>query len=129
MTLRRSGSESSFHREETKCFELHGSSSATIDFFTGDKRVYGFPYHHLINYVLDANPNLDRDRDAPPERLTLAFSSHDVVVLGWRLQGLLQFFHDAKITTIRSFDVRYANLGDVMPFIAEIIVTPAKGAS
>ena len=129
MTLRRSDSESSFHREETKCFELHGSSSATIDFFTGDKRVYGFPYHHLIHYVLDANPNLDRDRDAPPERITLWFSSHDVVVLGWRLQGLLQFFHDAKITTIRSIDARYANLGDVMPFIAEIIVTPAKGAS
>jgi hypothetical protein len=129
MTIKRSDSESSYHREGTKCFELHGSSSATIDFFTGDKRVYGFPYHHLINYVLDANPNLDRNHDAPPERLTLAFSSHDAVVLGWRLQGLLQFLHDAKISTVRSFDARYANLGDVMPFIAEIIVTPAKGAS
>ena len=129
MTLKRSTSDPSYHREETKCIELHGSSSATIDFFTGDKRVYGFPYHHLINYVLDANPNLDRNHDAPPERLTLAFSSHDAVVLGWRLQGLLQFLHDAKIFTVRSFDARYANLGDVMPFIAEIIVTPAKGAS
>ena len=129
MTLKRSTSDPSYHREETKCFELHGTSSATIDFFTGDKRVYGFPYHHLINYVLDANPNLDRNHDAPPERLTLAFSSHDVVVLGWRLQGLLQFLHDAKIFTVRSFDARYANLGDLMPFIAEIMVTPAKGVS
>jgi hypothetical protein len=129
MTLRRSGSESSFHREETKCVELHGSSSLTIDFFTGDKRVYGFPYHHLVNYVLDANPNLDCDRDAPPERMTLWFASHDVVVLGWRLQGLLQFFHDAKIAAIRSFDARYANLGEGLPFIAEITVTPAKGVS
>ena len=129
MTIRKSGSESSYHREETKCFELHGSSSATIDFFTSDKRVYGFPYHHLINYVMDANPDLDRNRDAPPERLALAFSSHDVVVLGWRLQGVLKHFHDAKITAIRAYDVRYADLGDVMPFVAEIMVTPAKGVS
>jgi hypothetical protein len=127
MTIKRSDSESSFHREEAKCFELHGSSSMTIDFFTGDKRVYGFPYSQLINYVLDANPNLDRNRDAPAERLTLGFSSHDVVVLGWRLHGLLQFFHDAKITTIRSFGARYANLGEELPFVAQIIVTPAKG--
>ena len=129
MTLKRSTSDPSYHREETKCIELHGSSSVTIDFFTGDKRVYGFPYHHLINYVMDANPDLDRNRDAPPERLALAFSSHDVVVLGWRLQVLLKFFHDAKITTIRAFDARYANLGEGLPFIAEIVVTPAKGVS
>lgn len=127
MPIKHSGA--SLHREEAKCFELHDSSSMTIDFFTGDKRVYGFPYSQLINYVLDANPDLDRNRDAPPERLTLGFSSHDVVVLGWRLQGLLQFFRDAKITAVRSFDARYANLREGLPFVAEIIVTPANGVS
>ena len=127
MPIKHSGA--SLHREEAKCFELHDSSSMTIDFFTGDKRVYGFPYHHLINYVLDANPNLDRNRDAPPDRLTLGFASHDVVVLGWRLQGLLQFLHDAKIMTIRIFDGRYAELSSGVPFITEIVVTPVKDAS
>jgi hypothetical protein len=127
MPIKHSGA--SLHREEAKCFELHDSSSMTIDFFTGDKRVYGFPYSQLINYVLDANPDLGRNRDAPAERLTLGFSSHDVVVLGWRLHGLLQFFRDAKITTIRSFDARYANLREGLPFVAEIIVTPPNGVS
>jgi len=127
MPIKHSGS--SLHREEAKCFELHDSSSMTIDFFTGDKRVYGFPYSQLINYVLDANPDLGRNRDAPAERLTLGFSSHDVVALGWRLQHLLLLFRDARIAIIRAFDVRYANLRNSEPFIVEIIVTPVKGVS
>ena len=109
--------------------DLHGGSSATIDFFTRDNRIYGFPYSHLINYFLDPNPDLDRNRDAPPDRVTFAFSSHDVVVLGWRLRGLFEHFHNTSISAVRAFDARYANLGDGMPFVAEIVVTPAKGVS
>ena len=99
-----------------------------INFFMRDGRVYGFTYSNLINYLMDANPDVELDRDAPPDRLTLAFSSHDVVALGWRLQGLFQFFTDATISSLRAFDVRYAEFGDSMPFVADIIVTPIKGA-
>jgi hypothetical protein len=44
-----------------------------IDCLTRDERVHGFPYSQLINYVLEANPDLQSHRDAPPERLTIVF--------------------------------------------------------
>ena len=100
-----------------------------IDCITRDERVHGFPYSQLINYVLESNPTFQSNRDAPPERLTIGFSSHDVVVLGWRMRALTTLLHDAKVGTIRTLDVRYGNLRKVEPFIAEIIVTPIKGIS
>jgi hypothetical protein len=103
--------------------------SLMIDCITRDERVHGFPYSQVINYVLEANPALQSNRDAPPERLTIGFSSHDVVVLGWRMRALTTLLHDAKVGTIRTLDVRYGNLSKVEPFIAEIIVTPIKGIS
>jgi hypothetical protein len=101
--------------------------SLIIDCITRDERVHGFPYSQLINYVLEANPALQSNRDAPPERLTIGFSSHDVVILGWRMRALTMLLHDAKAGTIRTIDIRYGNLSKVEPFIAEIIVTPIKG--
>ena len=86
-------------------------------------------YSQLINYVLEANPALQSNRDAPPERLTIGFSSHDVVVLGWRIRALTTLLHDAKVGTIRTIDVRYGNLSNVEPFIAEITVTPIKSSA
>jgi hypothetical protein len=103
--------------------------SLMIDCITRDERVHGFPYSQLINYVLESNPTFQSNRDAPPERLTIGFSSHDVVVLGWRMRGLTTLLHDAKAGTIRTIDGRYGNLNQVEPFIAEIIVTPIKGIS
>jgi hypothetical protein len=43
----------------------------------------------LVNYILEANSGTDEDKNAPPDRLTLYFSSHDVVLLGWRLERLV----------------------------------------
>jgi hypothetical protein len=108
---------------------VNDTPSLTIDCLTRDERVHGFPYSQLINYVLEANPALQSNRDAPPERLTIGFSSHDVVVLGWRLQSLAALLHNAKLGTIRTLDIRYGNLSKIETFIAEIIVTPIKGIS
>jgi len=42
----------------------------------------------LIDYTLEPNPDVGDDKKLPPQKLALAFSTADVVLLGWRL-GLL----------------------------------------
>ena len=122
-------SKESPRQEEPRCVVANDTPSLMIDCLTRDERVHGFPYSQLINYVLEANPALQSNRDTPPERLTIGFSGHDVVVLGWRLRTLAALLHDAKVGTIRTFDGRYGNLSKIEPFIAEIIVAPIKGIS
>jgi len=85
MPLLRSGQPS---HEEPLCIEESEHPLLMLDFLTRDGRIHGFPYSQLTNYQIDPNPVLERRSDAPPERLTLQFSTHDVVLTGWRLQTL-----------------------------------------
>jgi hypothetical protein len=127
MPIRRS--ESPLHEEEPECVDSHGDSSkVAIEFIARDGRIHGFPYSQLVNYLLDANPAAEGSGDAPPERLTFQFSSHDVVITGWRLNDLRPLLHAAKIATIFAADSRYRNLTPRSTFISEIVVTSIKGA-
>jgi len=132
MSLRRSESpqhsDPPLHQEEPQCVDSLGdSTNAAIDFVSRDGRIHGFPYSQLVNYLFDANPEIQGGREAPPERLTLQFSSHDVILTGWRLNELRPLLRSAKIATISALDPRYVTLAPRKLFIAEIVVTPIKG--
>jgi hypothetical protein len=60
-----------------------------IDFQPLDGRIYGFVYAHLLSYLAEKNPAAELQPDALADRLSLAFSTHDVVLLGWRLNALV----------------------------------------
>jgi hypothetical protein len=70
---------------ETKADQL----SFGIDFHPLDGRIYGSVYAHLLSYLAEKNPAAELQPDVPADRLTLAFSTHDVVLLGWRLNTLV----------------------------------------
>ena len=61
----------------------------------------------LCHYTLDANP--DPEGDAR-ERLTLAFSTADVVVTGARLALLLEPLHQHRLASLAAMDARMATL-------------------
>jgi hypothetical protein len=121
MALSRPGQPS---QEEPRCLEENDHPLLTLDFLTRDGRIYGFPYSQLVHYLLDSNPAVQSGRDAPPERLTLLFSTHDVILTGWRLNALRPLLHSARLTALCAADPRYANLAPKMPFVSEITVTP-----
>jgi hypothetical protein len=99
-----------------------------LDFLTRDGRIHGFPYSQLTNYQLDPNPVLERRIDAPPERLTLLFSTHDVILTGWRLHALRPLLQAARLAAVRAADPRYAHVARNKPYIAEITVQPIGAA-
>jgi hypothetical protein len=68
------------------------------------------------------------DKDIPPQRLALVFSTADVEVLGWRLGTLADKLQENNLAAVRILPERYAEAVGHMPFIASITVTPiAKG--
>ena len=114
--------------EEPRCIEESEHPLLMLDFLTRDGRIHGFPYSQLTNYQLDPNPALERRSDAPPERLTLLFSMHDVVLTGWRLHALRPLLHSARLAALRAADPRYAHVARNKPFIEEINVQPISTA-
>ena len=56
-----------------------------IEFHLDEEHRHGFHAGQLIDYTLEPNPDAEDDKNAPPQKLALAFSTADVVVLGWRL--------------------------------------------
>ena len=97
-----------------------------IEFQPNPERREGFALAQLLHYVLDANPAAasGKEEEAPPERLTLAFSTADVVVLGWRLVALTAALREHKLGFVRAVSGRYSNLEQNQPHVAEIVIQP-----
>ena len=54
-------SDTSMVSELPKLFEENARHSLCLDFKTREGRVYGFAYAHLLNYLLEKNPDFDGD--------------------------------------------------------------------
>ncbi len=65
---------------------------------------------------------------APPEKLTLAFATADVVIVGWKLSTLTNHLRDGDLLYVRSLPARYGALDRSKTFVASISITPiSKG--
>jgi len=101
---------------------------ACIEFHLAENKRRGFHTSQLIEYSLEPNPDAGDDKNEPPQRLALAFSTADVVVLGWRLGFLADKLQENDLAAVRALAKRYAEVDRHMPFVASITITPiAKG--
>ena len=75
----------------------------------------------LIPQHLESN---DTGKDAPPEKLTLAFATADVTLTGWRLDRLADDIRDGELLAVRALPTRYANLDKTKCAVAAIMVEP-----
>jgi hypothetical protein len=81
----------------------------------------GFPVAQLCHYTLEANPGGDEEKEAP-ERLTLAFSTADVVVTGARLGKLVELINEHGLASVSAQDTRYAGTVGRGPWVARITI-------
>jgi hypothetical protein len=100
--------------------------SACVEFEFENEDRHGFHTSQLIDYTLKANPDVGDDRAAPPQKLTLAFSTADVVILGWRLARLADLLRDNELSSVRELPKSYAEMDmyDTKPFASSIIIAP-----
>ena len=69
----------------------------------------GFPMAQLCSYTLEPNPAADGPGDPLAERLTLGFSTADVVLFGARLAGLIPLLNEHRLEWVAQVDDRYLN--------------------
>jgi hypothetical protein len=66
------------------------------------------------------------DKNSPPEKLTLAFSTADVVVLGWRIGVLADKLRENDLASVRIRPKRYVELDRFACVVTSIKITPIE---
>jgi len=108
------------------CFTSSSKYCFCIAFHLDEHQCHGFPSSQLIHYTLGANPDGEDDKSAPPQKLALAFSTADVVILGWRLGLIAEKLRENELATVQILPKRYAELERSMPFVASIKIRPIE---
>ena len=103
-----------------ECFESGTSDRSFIEFQLTPGTRQGFAMAQLLHYTLE--PEAGAVPDAPSERLTLAFSTVDVVILGARLVHLSNLLCEHKLAVVRPVSGRYSHLNPDHAWVAEILV-------
>jgi hypothetical protein len=107
-----------------QCYTTTNKYCACIEFQLDKENRHGFHTGQLIDYTLGPNPDARDDKHAPPQKLVLAFSTADVVILGWRLEYLAAKLCESELATVRILPKRYEDVDRFKSFIASITVTP-----
>ena len=127
MSLKFRGSESASEEITMEdSYETMNKHCACIEFQLDKEHYHGFHTSQLIGYTIEPNPDACDDRDAPPQKLALTFSTADVVVLGWRLETLAQKLCENELVTVRILPKRYAHVDRYKTFVASIKITPVE---
>jgi len=99
---------------------------ACVEFEFENEDRHGFHTSQLIDYTLKANSDAGDDKAAPPQKLTLAFSTADVVIFGWRLDRLADLLRDNELSSVRELPKSYAEMDvySTNPFATCIKIAP-----
>ena len=95
-----------------------------IEFHQSEQSRRAFHSSQLIESAPEPNPDAEDDKNEPPQKLSLAFSTADVVVLGWRLGHLADQLQENSLAAVRVLPKRYAEAVGHSAFVASIVITP-----
>jgi hypothetical protein len=100
------------------------STIAALDVFADDGISYLLPYAQFLFAERISNPALEKEPDAPPEKMLIRFASANVVVLGSGLKTLERAIQKYELKFVKSADRRYA--ATFKTHVAAVTVTLAK---
>lgn len=89
------------------CFDSE-SQIAALEAQADDGISYLLPYSHFLYAKRDSNPALEKEPDAPPERMLIHFARGEVVVLGSGLERLERAIQGFELKSVKSADRRLA---------------------
>ena len=92
---------------DNPCFELDASIAA-VQVLADDGRSYLLPYAQFLYAERTANPAVEREPEAPPEKLLLHFAAADVVLLGSGLKAVEKAVQRYELKSVQAADRRFA---------------------
>lgn len=108
---------------DNPCLESD-STIAALEAIADDGISYLLPYAELLCAERIPNSALEKDPDAPPEKMLIHFACAEVAVLGSGLKRLAQEIQKYELKFMKSADRRFA--ATLKTHIAAITVTLTK---
>ncbi|MBK8001297.1 MAG: hypothetical protein IPK15_21975 [Verrucomicrobia bacterium] len=102
------------------CLESSQTYNASVSFRADDRRSYCFSTGHYIDAVIEANN--DQRPGAPAQRLTLRFTSGEVMILGSGLERIEDRLAEGHLRGVKAVEPRYASLLKFGPVVLSITV-------
>jgi len=97
---------------------------AALDVFADNGISYLLPYAQFLYAEKMSNPALEKEPDAPPEKMRICFASAEVVVLGSGLKRLEQGIQKCELKFVKSVHRRLA--ATLSTHIAAVTLTLTK---
>ena len=97
---------------------------AALDVFADNGISYLLPYAQFLYAEKMSNPALEKEPDAPPEKMRIYFASAEVVVLGSGLKRMEQGIQKYELKFVKSADRRLA--ATLSTHIAAVTLTLTK---
>ncbi len=108
---------------DNPCLE-RDSTIAALEAIADDGISYLLSYAQFLYAEKISNPALEKEPDAPPEKMLIHFACADVVVLGSGLKRLEQDIQKYELKFVKSADRRFA--ATLKTHIAAVTVTLTK---
>ena len=108
---------------DNPCFRSD-TQTAALDVFAGDGTSYLLPYAQFLYAERVPNPRLEKEPDAPPEKMLIRFALADVVVLGSGLIAIERALQKYELKFVKAADQRHA--ATLNTFVASVAITIAK---
>ena len=100
------------------------STIAALDVFADDGISYLLPYAQFLFAERISNPALEKEPEAPPEKMLIRFALADVVVLGSGLKAIERGLQKYELKFVKAADRRRA--ATLNTFVASVAITLTK---
>ena len=114
---------SASNSRDNPCFG-HDSNAAAVAVLTDDGISYLLPYAQFLYAERTANPALEKEPEAPPEKISIHFACANVIVLGSGLNWLERRLQQYELSFVMSADSRLGAVYDTL--IAAVTLTLIK---
>lgn len=81
---------------------------ASLNVFADDEHSYLLPYAQLLYAEMIPNPALEKNADAPPEKLLICFAAAEVTLLGSGLQAVARKIQKCDLNFVRAVGRHFA---------------------
>ena len=105
---------------DNPCFRSDAQPAA-LDVFAGDGTSYLLPYAQFLYAERVPNPRLEKEPDAPPEKMLIRFALAEVVVLGSGLTAIERALQKYELKFVKAADQRHA--ATLNTFLASVAIT------
>jgi hypothetical protein len=108
---------------DNPCFRSD-TQTAALDVFADDGISYLLPYAQFLYAERVPNPRLEKEPDAPLEKMLIRFALAEVVVLGSGLTAIERALQKYELKLVKAADQRHA--ATLNTFVASVAITITK---